>query len=314
MSLNDRRVWFVAMGFAVLALLMLAAVQPGVATPTLIDFTPTAYVYVPAVIRQPTPTPICPVTSDRQYSQGIAFQYELDDPVRPASTHPGKNLEMRGYSLNTDPNLRRELIDYGVGDPTPPPQFATMFEPYRVPELTSFYQVHHWIWAVSPDPGVPADPIENPPVTALGLGIVPGEEIRVPTSGYDIGGGMEVLVLYADEDTVALRYTRDDSSGSPGYTVHIDNICVDPNLVALYETLDDPYGPRYVYVPPENRPYTYDLPTLPAGKVIGVAKEEEMVVAIVDTGTFLDPRSCNDWWQDRPGYGGSCPLARVTNP
>lgn len=173
MRLNDRRVWFVGMGFGVLILLMLGAAMPGAATPMMSDFTPTAYVYLPAIVRQPTPTPICPVTSDRQYSQGIAFQYELDDPVRPASTHPDKNLEMRGYSLNTDPNLRRELIDYGVGDATPPPQFATMFDPHRVPELRSFYQVHHWIWDVSPDPGSPANPIENPPVTALGVGIVP---------------------------------------------------------------------------------------------------------------------------------------------
>ena len=310
MELNDKGVWFLGSGLVVVLFLMLCAVRSGAATPR-IDFTPTAYAYMPAVVRQPTPTPICPLTSDRQYSQGIALQYELDDPVRPASTHPDKNLEMRGYTLNTDPNLRRELIDYGVGDPAPPPQFATMFDPYRVPELRSFYQVHNWIWGVPPDPGDRADPIENPPVTALGLGIVPGEEIYVPTSGYDIGGGMEVLVLYADEDTVALRYTREDSSGSPGYTVHIDNICVDPNLVSLYEALDDADGPRYVYVPPENRPYGYDLPTLPAGKVVGVAKGEEMVVAIVDTGAFLDPRSCNDWWQERPGYGGSCPPART---
>jgi hypothetical protein len=212
--------------------------------------------------------------------------------------------------LNTDPNLRRELIDYGIGDPAPPPQFATIFDPYRVPELVNFYQVYGWIWAESPDPGSRGESITSPPVTALGLGTAVGEVLRVPTSGYDIGGGMEVMILYADEDTVALRYTREDSSGSAGYTVHIDNICVDPNLLELYETLDDPNGPRYVYVAPEDRPYSYDLPNLAAGQAIGVAREEEIVVAIVDTGTFLDPRSCNDWWQVRPGYGGSCPPAR----
>ncbi|MGD1994675.1 MAG: hypothetical protein PVI59_15885 [Anaerolineae bacterium] len=308
---NRKWIGFVVVGLIILAFLMLCAVSTDAATTTILDFTPTAYAYLPAILRQPTPTPVCPTTSDNAYSGGIVFQYELDDPVRPASEHADKNLEVRSYTLNTDPNLRRELIDYGVGDPAPPPQFATLFDPYRVPELRSFYQVYNWTWAVSPDPGSRGAPIENPPVTALGLGTVPGEEIQVPTSGYDIGGGMEVVVLYADEDTVALRYTREDSSGSPGYTVHIDNICVDPNLLSLYEALDDPDGPRYVYVPPNSRPYGYDLPNLPAGKVIGVAKEEEIVVAIVDTGVFLDPRSCNDWWQLRPGYGGSCPPARA---
>jgi hypothetical protein len=279
------------------------------ASPAQQDVTPTAFVYMPVVVRQPTPTPVCPVTSGNQYSGGTAYQVELDDPVRPASQHADKNLALRSYSLNTDPTLRRELIDYGVGDPTSPPQLATLFAPYRVPALVSFYRVYNWTWAVSPDPGTRGAPIVSPPVTALGLETVPGEVLRVPTSGYDIGGGMEVLVLFADADTVALRYTRDDTAGWPGYTVHIDNICVDPNLLALYTALDDPDGPRYVYVPPASRPYAYNLPNLPAGYPIGTARQRETVVAIVDTGAFMDPRSCNDWWQIRPGYTGSCPPA-----
>ena len=48
---------------------------------------------------------------------------------------------------------------------------------------------------------------------------------------------MEVLVIFADEDSIALRYTREDSSASAGYTVHIDNICTDPNLLALYDRM-----------------------------------------------------------------------------
>ena len=185
-----------------------------------------------------------------------------------------------------------------------------MFDPYRVPALIGFYRVYNWNWAPSPDPGSRGDPITSYPVTALGLQTTPGEILHVPTSGYDIGGGMEVLVLFADEDTVALRYTREDSSGSLGYTVHLDNICTDPNLLALYSSLDEPNGPRYVYVPPENRPYSYDLPNLYAGQPLGIARSTEIVVAIVDTGTFMDPRSCNEWWQIRPDYSGTCPPAR----
>lgn len=271
--------------------------------------TPTSYsVYFPIIYCPYT----CPISSTNSYSGGTAFQYELDDPVRPASTHPDKNLEMRSYVLNTDPDLQRELVTNGPGEPVQPPQFATLFYPYRVPALTNFYQVHHWIWAPTPDPGTRAEPIADPPVTALGLGTQPGEVLHVPVSGYDIGGDgpMEVLVIYADEDTLALRYTREDSSGSPGYTVHIDNLCTDPNLLALYNSLDDPQGPRYHYVPPENRPYAYNLPNMPEGYPIGTARGNEVVVAIVDTGTFLDPRGCNEWWEIRPGYAGDCPPAR----
>ena len=188
-------------------------------------------------------------------------------------------------------------MDYGCDDKTAqPPQFATLFNPARVPAMTAFCRVYHWEWADSPDPGEPGDPITAPPVTALGLQTTVGEVLRVPSSGYDIGGGMEVIILFADEDTVALRYTREDSSGSPGYTDHVDNICTDPNLLALYNRLDDPDGPRYDYPNP-----SYPLPNLPAGHPIGVARGSQVVVAIVDTGAFQDPRSLEEWWQVRPG-------------
>lgn len=258
--------------------------------------------YLPSVIKPPES--VCPVTSGNSYSSGFALQYDRDDPVRPAYDHADKNLGLRGYVSNNDPGLIRDLRDYGSDDKTQPPQFATLFQPSRVPDLVGFYRVYDWKWAPSPDPGNRGDPAPNPEVTLMGLQTTPGEVLRVPTSGYDIGGGREVLIIFADEDTVALRYTREDSSGSQGYTVHIDKICTDPNLLARYNKDDDPDGPRYKYVPPSQRPYGYDLPNLPAGKAIGTAQGTEVVVAIVDSGTFQDPRSCNEWWQIRPGYGG----------
>ncbi|MGD2143259.1 MAG: hypothetical protein PVF54_02140 [Anaerolineae bacterium] len=259
------------------------------------DPTLTPRAYLPYVARAST----CPTTSTNQYQSGVAIQYDTDDPVRPAEEHADKNIELRGYTLNTDPSLGRELVDYGSDDEIQPPQFATLFDPPRVPAITTLYQVHHWNWASSPDPGSRGDPITTPPVTALALHTTPGETLRVPTSDYDIGGDppMEVLVLFADEDTLALRYTREDSSGSPGYTVHLDDICTDPNLLALYRQLDDLNGPRYEYPNP-----SYDLPNLPAGQAIGLARGDEVVVAIVDTGTFQDPRSLREWWQIRPGH------------
>jgi hypothetical protein len=258
--------------------------------------------FLPLIVEPPA----CPGTSGNSYAAGTALQFDKDDPVRPAYEHADKNLALRGYSLNTDPALRRELLDFGKDDPTQPPQIATLFSPARVPPLLNFYRVGQWIWASPPDPGHRGDPVPSPPVTALGLATAPGETLHVPTSGYSIGGGMEVLLIFADEDTVALRYTREDSSGSPGYTLHVDNICTDPNLLALYDSLDDPGGPRYVYKAPSERPYSYNLPNLPAGKPFGTARLGEIVVAIVDTGTFMDTRSCGGWWQIRPGYGG-CP-------
>jgi hypothetical protein len=138
------------------------------------------------------------------------------------------------------------------------------------------------------------------------MGTTPGEPLYVPASGYNIGDGFEVIVLFADEDTITLHYTREDTAAI-GYTIHVDRICTDPNLLMLYAALDDAGGARYVYTPPSARPYTYNLPTLAAGQSFGTARGNEIVVGIVDTGTFQDPRSCNEWWLERPGYTGTCP-------
>jgi hypothetical protein len=262
--------------------------------------------YFPLVSQAPS----CPKESGNSYAAGPAYQYDLDNPVRLAWNHADKILALRGYTPNADGNLQRQLVNYGSDDPTQPPQFATLFEPARVPELTGFYRVSDWLWASSPDPGRRGSPISQPKVTALGLAVNSGEAIYVPTSGYNIGGGMEVLILYADEKSVTLRYTREDSSGSAGYTVFVDNICTDPNLLALYQRHDDPNGPRYRYVPPSKRPYSYNLPNLPAGYPLGTVVEGQLVVAISDTGAFQDPRSCNEWWLIRPGYPAGCPNAQ----
>jgi hypothetical protein len=282
-------------GWTALALLVFSTTDASGASMVPLDLTPTAFVYLPLVCASYT----CPEDSGNDYASGVAYQYDQDNPVRPAYNHADKNLALRSYALNPDPGAKHELIDLGSDDPTQPPQFATLFGPARVPALSNLYQVHHWTWAKSPNPGTRAGPIEQPSVTALGLQTTPGEVLYVPQSGYSIGGGMEVLVIYADEDTVALRYTREDSSGSAGYTMHVDSVCTDPNLLALYDVLDDPNGPRYDVLPG----HSYPLPNLPAGHPIGTARGTEVVVAIADTGAFQDPRSCNEWWQIRPGYG-----------
>jgi hypothetical protein len=300
--MRKRKLMVTTLGLLSVALVILSTLGTIRASISSAALTPTAYAYLPFVARSDS---ICPPTSTNQYKSGVAYQFDNDDPVRPAEDHADKNIELRGYTV-TDPSARG-FVDYGCDDDQVPPQLATLFDPPRVPALPAFYQVHDWIWAQSPAPGYRAEPITDYPVTALGLQSTPGETLHVPASGYSIGGNppMEILILFADEDTVALRYTREDSSAPPGYTVHIDNICTDPNLLALYNRLDDPNGPRYVYEPPDERPYAYNLPNLPEGYPIGTASGTQVVVAIADSGAFQDPRSLDEWWQERPGYAGS---------
>ncbi len=278
---------------------------------------PAPRVYLPLVAKSALSPFACPSNSTNSYESGTATQYDLDDPVRPALAHADKNLALRGYEPNTDAGLRRELVNYGTDDPLGPPQLATLFLPARVPPLSGFYRMHDWNWRPSPEPGTPGTPLTTWPVTALGLQVTPGEALHVPESGYGIGQGYMVIVLYADERRVTLRYAREDSAGAQGYTVHLDGLCTDPNLLALYLELDAANGPRYLYWPPSQRPYTYPLPVLPTGKSLGVTRGSEVVVAIVDIGSFMDPRSCNEWWQIRPGYAGVCPphvSTSVANP
>ena len=252
--------------------------------------------YLPIVI-----APDCASSSANAYTSGIAYQYDTDDPVRPAYNHADKNIELRGNAVNNDSGLKRELVDYGFGDPTQPPQLATLFDPYQVPPLAEFFQVHNWSWGTSPNPGTRSTPIDDPPVTAVSFTLPNGTLLHTPISGYDIGGGAEAIVLFADKDTITLHYAREDTAAT-GYTVHLDQICTNPNLLALYNTLDDPDGARYDYPSA-----SYNLPTLAAGQVLGTTSSQDMVVVIADTGAFQDPRSCNEWWQIRPDYGGSCP-------
>ncbi len=234
----------------------------------------------------------CPTTSSRSYSSGIIFQFDNDDPVRPAWNHADKNLALRSYSLTSAP---KNLVNLGSDDPIQPPQLATLFAPSRVPIFSNVYRANTWNWAQSPDPGTPGGPITDWPVTVIGMQTAPGEPLRAPTHGRDIGapfGTGGSMIIFADADSLTLHFTREDTA-AVGYTVHIDNICTDPNLLALYNSLDNTARNTYSAA----RPYSYNLPGLTAGQILGVARDTEIRVALVDTGAFMDPRSQFEWWQ-----------------
>jgi hypothetical protein len=124
--------------------------------------------------------------------------------------------------------------------------------------------------------------IADPPVTALGFETRCGDTLHVPSSGYSIGQGWEVLVLYASDERIALKYTREDNVVY-GYTLHVEGVCVEPRLLSLYEACDTEGRGR--------------LPALREQQAFGRARGQGTVVAIRDHGRFLDPRSRKDWWQ-----------------
>lgn len=231
-------------------------------------------ILIPTAPYSPLPTSspsiTCPQTSDNSYDSLDVINVGDN---RPAQDHPDKNIHIRGYKP-TGGNYN--LIDLEGGVDTKGPRFSTLLNQSE-PKIISLYQVYDWDWNSNSRGGL----ITKWPVTLIGLMANPGDSVSVPDSGYDVSNGNDVIVLFADDSTVTLKYTREDSVAY-GYTIHIDGICVDPNLLALYNQL--------------NQSGRGQLPTLKGRQPVGVAKNNEVKVAIRDTGEFLEPRSRKDWW------------------
>jgi hypothetical protein len=227
----------------------------------------TYYVYLPLVTKPEACSPIPGET----YGTLQVYSAPTD---RPAEEHADLNLALRGYEPSP---AEKGLIDYsGASDPSAP-QLPGLLADHRTPTFNNVYQVYDWNWGCN----CRGDLLTNWPVTLAGLAVTQTETIHVPDSGGSIGDGYEVLVLYASTERITLKYTRDDNVVH-GYTIHVENVCVEPNLLALYQTWNDAGRGR--------------LPALRPGQAFGRARGDELGVAIRDSGSFMDPRSRKDWW------------------
>ncbi len=230
----------------------------------------THYVYLPVVSK---PKGECLPIAGADYGS-LAIPNWVE-PERLAELHGDLNLALRGYSSTI---AYLGLIDVGGPEDKNAPQLAGLFAVPHAPTFTTAYRVNNWDW----DCDCRGDPITDPEVTLADLAASPTETVHVPPSGYEIGGGYEVLVLYASAERLTLKYTSEDNV-IWGYTLHLENICVDPNLLALYQTLDS--AGRHA------------LPALRAGQALGRVRASGTIgVAIRDSGAFMDPRVRKDWW------------------
>jgi hypothetical protein len=163
----------------------------------------------------------------------------------------------------------------------------------RQAQIVGVYRVNDWSWDPGKCgghprgcPGPPSDDVYWP-VTMIGLATTPGEAVYIPERGPEIyPGGYTAMVLFAEERRITLGYTRRDVV-SAGYVVHLENLCVDPNLVALYRAQLDGAGWHV----------SGHLPALRNNQAVGTALAPGLGVAIRDVGTFMDPRSHKDWWR-----------------
>ena len=225
----------------------------------------------PAPAPTPAVDPCAPISGVSYRSLPIA-----GSPTdRPAAQHGDINLQLRGFVPTAG---KLNLIDMGGPTDDRAPQLAGLFSNKRVPLITGLYQAHHWDWGRN----ARGAPITDFEATVVGFEVDPGETIHVPASGYEIGQGNQVLVLYADTERITLKYTGEDGVVK-GYAIHVEGVCVEPNLRALYNRL--------------NAEGRRQLPALAAGQPFGRAREGEIQVAIRDTGRFMDPRVRKDWWR-----------------
>jgi hypothetical protein len=201
------------------------------------------------------------------------------DDTHPDHLHADLNLAQRGYVAT---ERATTFLDLNGDTNADPPQLSGLFADRSPHPLTNVYQVHDWDWGCS-DHGCRGDLLPLPEVTLLGIGTTPGEAVRAPSRNAAIfGDGYIAAVLYAEATRLTLSYTRDGSVAN-GYVVHLEGLCVDPNLLAAYRTA--------------NRAGRTHLPALHRDEALGTTTGSEMLVAMRDDGSFQDPRSRKDWWQ-----------------
>ena len=238
-------------------------------------------VYLPRVTHQPAVQYDCPGSSTATWG---AMQ-PLQSFIGGAAGSPDLNMNVRGwYAVNEFLGFVRYSYPPDEPPDTLHPLYLSNVAGSNASSLVSTYQLNDWDW-LGCNCAVPRSPSPYP-VTLLGLRTTPGQPLHIASRDLPVDpAGFKAMVLYADAGQLALKYTAEDRIDT-GYLVHLVNLCVDPNLVDLYQRLDAA-GRHW-------------LPAVFDGSVVGAAQGGEVDVVVRDSGSFLDPRSRQDWWQDQP--------------
>ena len=225
----------------------------------------------------PAPGPAsCPESSDASFT---TVPVVGGGSSHPDGEHADLNLALRGYSPT---DVAPALFDKDGPVDDDPPQLAGIFADFRAPAFGQAYRVNDWDWNCGGG-GCRLGPLDHVAATLISLAAGAGERLGIPHRRAQIyGGGYKAMVLYAEPTRITLGYTRDDSVAN-GYTVHLEGICVDPNLVTLYRN--------------SNGAGRGFLPALREDEVLGTAPNGSVLIAVRDRGVFFDPRSRLDWWQ-----------------
>ena len=225
---------------------------------------PTFYIF-PSL--SPKPTKAFPTATSTPNFTCPSFSNENYDTTSVLVKNPQPLSSRRDLTLPPliPVSVTLSLIEGEIADPDPKvPRFSSIFSPKRVPRFLAAYKAEGEVRGPYP-----------PEVEILEVETTPGEPLRFPQTGYDIGGGNAAMVLNANDDKITFKITREDNVVY-GYTLYFEGVCLDKNLEALYQKLNQ-----------EGRNY---LPAIKVGQIFGWAKKESLKIALRDTGTFLDLR------------------------
>ncbi len=203
----------------------------------------------------------------------------------PAATNFDKNpCAVRGCTPIT--GGVKNFIDFGHAVDKKLPDLYGLLN--RDVQFGTLYNVNSWNQVAGkagdaiPRPKDLPDQFDYAP--AVGIKTSGGESVRVPKSGYEVTSGYQAVILYADKNSVAIKYTPADSVAA-GYTIHLYNINVKQNILDIYQKAVE--GGRL------------QLPAVPAGFEVALTKDGEMITIMRDTGDFMDIR-WREWWVNKP--------------
>lgn len=185
------------------------------------------------------------------------------------SSNPDLNPELKGFHEVSE---SRDLFSVGEPIDRKAPKLQTILG--RRPGISSVYALD-----------TPSSHEAQWPVHLIGFQTNPGEPIRVPVSGRGLSGGYEIVVIYAEEDVLTIKYTEHDNVVI-GYTIQFQNIETDPQLLERYKATEECQNGIRV------------LPAYREGEIIGKAAGDVLIVAVRDTGAWMDPRWEDHWWQE----------------
>jgi len=157
----------------------------------------------------------------------------------------------------------------------------------------------------------------------------PGAEVKVPQTGYDIGGGYEAMVVFATSDRVTIHIGRHEyfvgSGGnncnggkcSGGYWIYVKDICVDEQIVSAYNSVKGAQEGAGADKTP------IQLPMVRPGQTLGKATGSSVVVGVRDNGPFISTfkpvywqgvpeKSFTPGTQPTPTPGTNPPVATTT--